>query len=295
MKNRILFIILAFILPVSVFAQSGRIGSHEAISWKPTSPAAFASVSEGERIARDILSSIGLEPNFEVRTANIPNAAAVSYNGKRYILYNPKFISQLEKATGTRWAGISVMAHEIGHHLNGHTSTAASSQPALELEADAFSGFVLKKMGASLQEAQAAMNTLASAKASRTHPGRSDRLASIAAGWNKAAGISGVKDVARATPAPQARNTSTTAIHAKNIIGQVHFKSDPRTQYFVTTRYNLVRVRNNQLAVIGKLSTLNNRQYPYVISDNNTQLLVDNYGNILTRQGRNVGRLSAKS
>jgi len=49
------------------------------------------------------------------------------------------------------------------------------------------------------------------------------------------------------------------------------------------------------LSVIGKLAQLNSRQYPYLIYDQeNTQLLVDAYGNILTKEGRAVGKLSAK-
>jgi hypothetical protein len=66
---------------------------------------------------------------------------------------------------------------------NGNTS----AKLATELEADEFSGFVLQKLGASLEEAQAAMSLIGSEKASRTHPAKSDRLSSIAMGWNEAA------------------------------------------------------------------------------------------------------------
>ena len=80
----------------------------------------------------------------------------------------------------------------------------------------------------------------------------------------------------------------------QQIIGFVRFHADPYTSYYITTRYNLVKVKNNQLSLIGKLSSSNHRQYPYIISDQSTQLLVDATGNILTRQGRSVGRLTAK-
>ena len=313
MKNRILPLLITLLLSGSLVAQTGvRIGSHEAISWKPTTvpTSSFATVSEGRNIAQQIISIVGLKPNFDVREANVPNAAAVTYGGKRYVLYNPNFITQLERSTGTRWAGISVLAHEIGHHLNGHTITATGSQPSLELEADEFSGFVLRKMGASLTEAQAAMKTLASINASKTHPGKYDRLASIEAGWNKAdAQVTG-RDVAKTTPVvkqpsrtvpanttrvTQRQGTTQTAISAQHIIGTVRFNADPSSDYFITTRYNLVKVKNNQLSVIGKLSTLKSSQYPYLLSDDRTQLLVDVYGNIMSRQGKTVGKLTAKS
>lgn len=310
MKNRILLFFFSMILATGALAQAGRIGSHEAISkWTPSMASPFANVAEGRNIAQQIIDIVGLKPNFEVREANIPNAAAVTYGGKRYVLYNPNFIRQLEKSTGTQWAGISVLAHEIGHHLNGHTIAATGSQPNLELEADEFSGFVLRKMGASLTEAQAAMKTLASVNASKTHPGKYDRLTAIADGWNKADAQLAGKPYVKSKPAAQPqqpvvtntgtavsrRPASTPVISSGDIIGEVRFKADPGSDYYITSRYNLVRVKNNQLSVIGKMARLNSRQFPYLIYDEaNTQLLVDTRGNILTRQGQSVGKLTAR-
>lgn len=248
-----------------------------------------------------------MKANFEVREANIANAAAVVYGGRRYILYNPNFIMQLERTTGTKWAGMSVLAHEIGHHLDGHTLTSSGSQPQLELEADEFSGFVLRKMGASLANAQAAMRTLATINASSTHPGQYDRLTSIANGWNKAdAQLAGRKFEPAPLPQTNTANSQpivvtrrpqkpqSTTIDDRYIIGGVRFNADPGSAYYVTMRYNLVKVDNNRLSVIGKLAQLNSNRFPYLIYDEeNTQLLVDAYGNIITKQGRPVGKLSA--
>jgi outer membrane biosynthesis protein TonB len=139
-----------------------------------------------QSMVTNIMSVIGLKPNFELRVANVPNAAAVLIKGKRYILYNPKFMEEITGATGTNWAAISILAHEIGHHLNGHTLDNVGSRPKTELEADEFSGFVLRKMGATLAEAQAVMGIIASLKGSHTHPAKDDRLAFIATGWNNA-------------------------------------------------------------------------------------------------------------
>jgi hypothetical protein len=140
-----------------------------------------------KNMVTEIMSVIGLKPNFELRVANVPNAAAVLIKGKRYILYNPKFMEQINASTGTNWAAISILAHEIGHHLNGHTLDNVGSRPKTELEADEFSGFVLRKMGATLADAQAVMSVIASLKGSHTHPAKKDRLDYIATGWNNAA------------------------------------------------------------------------------------------------------------
>lgn len=138
------------------------------------------------KIIELILQTVGLEASFEVKKANVPNAAAVVYQGKRYILYNPSFIAAMDKAAGTPWASVAVLAHEIGHHLSGHTLDGKGSMPAIELEADEFSGFALRKMGASLSEAQLAMRIIANTKATKTHPARRDRLLAIEYGWNRA-------------------------------------------------------------------------------------------------------------
>src|SRR6187401_932079 len=189
MKKSLLSL-FTFFLSFQIFAQSNiRIGSHATVTdnsgWSVPMQN-FASVAEGQQIIQNILNAVGRSANFEIRTANIQNAAAVAYSGKRYVLYNPDFINALDKRTGTQWASISVLAHEVGHHLKGHTVSGQGSNPAIELEADEFSGYALRKMGASLKDAQATMNLIASENASATHPGKSSRLSSIEDGWETA-------------------------------------------------------------------------------------------------------------
>ena len=312
MKNKILLFFFSILCSAGLMAQvSIRIGTHDGVGqWKPNSySSSFSNIAEGKSIAQEIIDIVGLKPNFEVREANVPNAAAVVYSGKRYVLYNPSFIQNLERTTGTKWAGVSVLAHEIGHHLNGHTLTSGGSQPTLELESDEFSGFVLRKMGASLTEAQAAMKTLATVNASRTHPGQYDRLTAIADGWEKAdAQMDGREYVARTKPRVNQQNsgvnnspayprtTSSKQVYRNSdIIGDIQFNADPSSRYYVTKTYNLLKVKNNQAVVIAKLSRSNNRNYPYLIYDEaNTQFLVDPYGTIITKQGKNIGRLTAR-
>ncbi len=141
-----------------------------------------------DSMVEDILSHTGLSKNFLIRAANVANAAAVVQGSDRYVLYNPSFINAVDDRSGSPWAVYSIMAHEIGHHLQGHTIVPGGSRPPIELEADRFSGFVLAKMGAMLDDAQAAMANLASASGSSTHPARDRRLAAIAEGWRAATG-----------------------------------------------------------------------------------------------------------
>ena len=252
------------------------------------------------QVIDEIIRVIGLKANFEVKAAEIPNAAAVTYEGKRYILYNPQFIMSLNKAAGNNWASISVLAHEIGHHLNGHTLEKIGSQPDKELEADEFSGFVLRRMGASLEQAQSAMRIAANYKPSVTHPGKEDRMIAIADGWNSADNqIAGRPDVAKVRPqmgnsASSHNNTARQVLAHEHILGDVSFHADNGGAYYVTKRFNLVKVANNQVYVVGKFSELENPSFPFMIYDENkTLLLVDTKGNILTRNGTQVGTLKA--
>lgn len=152
----------------------------------PSSVTTFESDKEAETVVRDIVRASGLAPNFSIRVGGVPNAAAVVHGSRRYIIYDQYFIRKLTENAGNKWAAISVMAHEVGHHLNGHTLEATGSRPMIELEADLFSGFVLQKLGANLDDARRAMEIFGSPTGSATHPAKADRLAAITRGWTQA-------------------------------------------------------------------------------------------------------------
>jgi hypothetical protein len=147
---------------------------------------AFVSYEDAEKLIGSIIDVVGLKPNFKLKEANVPNVEATIRHHKRYILYNPEFISLVNKATKDKWSAIFILAHEIGHHLNGHTVMGKNSRPAIELEADEFAGFVLSKMGATLDQAQLVMNYIAKPEETKTHPARADRMDAIKKGWDKA-------------------------------------------------------------------------------------------------------------
>ena len=175
----------------------------EAISLDLRPMFSFESDEEAQTVLNDILNTVGLRPNFVIQASNVPNAAAVIDGSERYILYNRKFIRSVKENTKTNWAAISILAHEIGHHLNGHTLSGRGSWHKMELEADEFSGFVLRRMGATLEEAQAAMKLLGSPTGSSTHPARNMRLKSIADGWKRADELEGTSNIQIPERAPE--------------------------------------------------------------------------------------------
>lgn len=147
---------------------------------------AIASIPEPAILLNDIMKVTGLQQNFELKAADVMNFEAVIQHKKRYILYNPEFLAQLNKVARNKWAATALLAHEIGHHLNGHTMKRSGSNIKVELEADEYAGFVLKQMGATLAESEEVMYYVAKQEDSKTHPARSSRILAIQNGWLRA-------------------------------------------------------------------------------------------------------------
>ena len=146
-----------------------------------------ASIPEPDMLLNDIMKVTGLQQNFELKAADVMNIEASIQHKKRYILYNPEFISELNAVAKNKWATTALLAHEVGHHLNGHTIKKSGSNKEVELEADEYAGFILNKMGASLAEAEEVMYYVAKQEDTKTHPARSSRILAIQKGWLRAA------------------------------------------------------------------------------------------------------------
>lgn len=278
---------------------------------------AFKPDASAEAVIKNIMSIIGLKANFELRAANVPNAAAVILKGKRYILYNPEFMQNINAVTGSNWAAVSILAHEIGHHLNGHTLDNVGSRPQTELDADEFSGFVLRKLGASLEDAQAVMEKIASIRGSHSHPARQERLIAIAAGWNRAGGIQAKntavaetkteqpkqQSVRKTEPEPQsvartetrAQKIQRSTRHNANIASDAYFISDPKGEYYLTSKGNLVQVNNDKVYMIATLTRSDSSNYKLMLTDNRkTCLYIGKGGALINKSGSKVGLLKAR-
>jgi hypothetical protein len=148
---------------------------------------AFSTRPEVSMAIENIVKRSGLKQNFYVMECpNTDNCFAATRNGERLIVYDPSFIQKVSNTTRTDWAALSILAHEIGHHLQGHTIKAGGSEHQKELEADEFAGFVMYQLGATLKEAQSAIYTLTTEYSTSTHPPRSVRLKSIERGYKNA-------------------------------------------------------------------------------------------------------------
>ena len=120
------------------------------------------------------------------------NAAAVLCEAgdgeiKRLVIWDPQFMSDLDRKAGTKWASVAVLAHEIAHHLNLDTGQNPGAIPPherrqQELYADRYAGAKLRVLGASRREAIAVFRQMGDGGTS--HPPWQRRVAAAGQGWD---------------------------------------------------------------------------------------------------------------
>jgi hypothetical protein len=144
----------------------------------PSSYVRFESDPEIEGLKDLILEKIGTPANFEMLCSNVPSIAAVVDRDKRYILYSRRFFN----TEPDRVVRLALIAHEIGHHANGHALTADPTAAEEEIEADEFMGYALCLTGAPAGKIEGILTRLA------LHSGVSatERLEDVMRGFNRA-------------------------------------------------------------------------------------------------------------
>ena len=159
----------------------------------------FSTNTEAENALDRILDVIGASKNFVLTPCDkISNAVATAYKGTRYILYDREFMNLISMNTND-WSNLFIFAHEVGHHINGHSidlllyTNDVVDAPSLEksrqqeLEADEFAAFILAKLGANLSQLNNVITLISdnSDDSYSTHPKREKRLASVKTGFDK--------------------------------------------------------------------------------------------------------------
>jgi hypothetical protein len=181
------FLLIIIFSAGMLITQAQRVNSCGYIIPPKSAKSNFSSVYEASDVVKEMLDSIKWKENFKLQERNgMNNAYATMYQNQRWIVYDNNFLENLDAYASTKWASISVMAHEVGHHYYNHVIKNQGSTIPSELEADKFSGYVMQRLGATLAQAKAAMEKIGTANATSTHPAKYDRLNSIEAGWNMA-------------------------------------------------------------------------------------------------------------
>lgn len=110
--------------------------------------------------------------------------ATIEQNGSRLIVADHHFLNNVNVSSGTRWAAISILAHEVGHHIAGFSRY--SDKKESELAADYWSGYILQKLGAGRNAAVRCILFFGSETDTFSHPNKYSRAQSIEKGWDDA-------------------------------------------------------------------------------------------------------------
>jgi hypothetical protein len=137
-------------------------------------------------VINEIKTTIGISVPIYVYIAKEENNcfATIAEGGKRVIIADHLFLNNVNKQSGTEWAAISILAHEIGHHIAGFNRR--SSQLESELDADYWSGYALQKLGASKDASVKCIMRFGTEHDTNTHPSRYSRSKTIKLGWDDA-------------------------------------------------------------------------------------------------------------
>jgi hypothetical protein len=183
---------------------------------------------EAQKTITDICKKIGVSPNsFTIEAADVKNAEALIINEKRYIHYNPLYINRIKKESQTYWSMIFVLAHEIGHHVNGHLLKNDDSEQRRieELASDKFAGCALSHLGASAEDLEKATSIL-SEDGDASHPPRDTRMTFALRGWEDCRNTPNVPNSSVVTESSSKKDRDCY----KNNTGDLYFKNATRGQ-----------------------------------------------------------------
>jgi formylglycine-generating enzyme required for sulfatase activity len=180
----------------------------------------FQSDAEARAVLRQILAAAGLagiEDRIILRaSAETANAEAFIEKDERLIFYNAVFMQDLAKQTKDYWSMVAVLAHELGHHVRFHTAIPGRAHE-FELEADYQAGFILRRLGATLEQAQGAFRAIGTETATATHPARAQRLQAVTLGWTDGGQSQTASWAQGPSPAPV---QACSGVLVKNAYGQ---------------------------------------------------------------------------
>ena len=160
------------------------------------STASAAEIKDAQTALDGVMTLTGLPQNFTLVLADVPRISAVILpddNGipRRVLVVPQERTGNLAQARAAQdWPLLAALAHEVSHHLMGHSLLAGASMPVEEREADRNAGFLLERMGADLPAAMAAIDA-ANAGDPAKRLAALPQLEELAAGWIQACGEDG--------------------------------------------------------------------------------------------------------
>ncbi len=145
-----------------------------------------------DQVAR-ICGAVGITPNFTLLSGDVEAAQARLVGTDRQIIYSEDWLRQLEIDANSAVPAMVILAHEIGHHINGHTldPIPADTVPPdglrfrvrEEQEADIFAGGITARLGYRAEEGLPAFDKTSTTR-TIDHPSRKERQDYYTGGWD---------------------------------------------------------------------------------------------------------------
>jgi uncharacterized protein (TIGR02145 family) len=159
----------------------------------------FVSETEVDNLVSEMLARFGARNRYIIMSCpQVDNCQAVLYKGRPYILFNPEFLQSVKRLNFSSatlptlqardWSALTILAHELGHHINNHLINPLPDATArdMELEADQTAGFIIYMMGGEVRDMLPAY-LKSPEQGSYTHPPRKARTDALEKGFRDAA------------------------------------------------------------------------------------------------------------
>ncbi|MEM9078185.1 MAG: hypothetical protein AAGC43_14170 [Bacteroidota bacterium] len=146
----------------------------------------WAATNYAENVVEEICEVLDID-YIDIYQGSLQNACATVLDGEPIIIYNPDFLNFLYQRN--TWAPVSVIAHEVGHHLSKHSSWYGQFEHSWtrELKADYISGYALYKLGCrNLNDARSTFYIMFNWIGSSSHPDSPRRIAALTQGYLRA-------------------------------------------------------------------------------------------------------------
>lgn len=214
----------------------------------------------------NIIRETGLAQNFIIIPGEVKNVVAYIENNERILAFNPEFMNKVK--SDTNWHGISILAREIGHHLGNHKLKNGSPSISEELDADRYAGYVLQKMGATLEESINALEISLKEDDNNTNISKNNRISSLIKGYNNAKLLN--SDSTMITQIPIPKIDSNESLQQKNnkrkkvnYIYKVFLAVDT-SFYFIDDKNNIYSDNNNGQLKVGEKKDSNKPGFDWI-------------------------------
>jgi len=127
---------------------------------------------------------------FEIFCTDLPkgtNAQAMFYQRRQIIAYEWPLEAKLADSSERQWDIVAVLAHEIAHHMLGHTLDLSNDRKRMELDADRFAGHTIGIMRGEQDDAMKAINQyINDQQQGPEYPSKTARKKAARDGWTRA-------------------------------------------------------------------------------------------------------------